>query len=314
MGGIYNHLHPGSLTWNLRIQPLENEHNLRCYLNLKGYDMCIHICIYTSANNRGFLITAHTNNSPWNLGAPTICSTGRHQTPCDLKTIQAFAVPGVFQTRYVEGFFPGEGGWFCCNQKSKEQKMHETWDIISWRLILKLFIMWLHKRLKHAIPRPNDSTLLFVKWKNHHSSIVSNAAWQHITFCVTLTSVANMSHVFAAVAPTGFPAVHFLLSRAGPFVKFGHPCTGDIKWCYHDKLQPSWWLNQPIWNIWSSNWKSSPNSCEHNKYLKPPPSKYQSVASTCQTTLAVFPFPFQARQQGGTREKKGHLLPLAPLA
>ena len=211
---------------------------------------------------------------PWNLEAPTICSTGRHQTPCDLKTVQAFAVPGVFQTRYAEGFFPGERGWFCCNQTSKEQKMHETWDIISWRPILKLFIVWHHKLLKHAIPRPNDSTLLFVKWKNHHSSTVSNAAWQHITFCVTLTSVANMSHVFAAVAPTGFPAVHFLLSRAGPFVKFGHPCTGDIKWCYHDKLQPSWRLNQPIWNVWSSNWKSFPNRGEHNKYLKPPPSKY----------------------------------------
>ena len=30
----------------------------------------------------------------------------------------------------------------------------------------------------------------------------------------------------------------------------------------------SWWLNQPIWKIWSSNWgSSSPNRDEHKKYL-----------------------------------------------
>ena len=33
------------------------------------------------------------------------------------------------------------------------------------------------------------------------------------------------------------------------------------------------WLNQPIWKIWSSNWKSSPNRGEHKKYLNPPPSQ-----------------------------------------
>ena len=32
-----------------------------------------------------------------------------------------------------------------------------------------------------------------------------------------------------------------------------------------------WWLNQPIWKICSSNWKSSPNRGEHKKCLKPPP-------------------------------------------
>ena len=33
-----------------------------------------------------------------------------------------------------------------------------------------------------------------------------------------------------------------------------------------------WWLNQPIWNIWTSKWESSPNRGENKKYLKPPPS------------------------------------------
>ena len=32
-----------------------------------------------------------------------------------------------------------------------------------------------------------------------------------------------------------------------------------------------WWLNQPIWKICSSNWKSSPGKGENKKYLKPPP-------------------------------------------
>ena len=33
----------------------------------------------------------------------------------------------------------------------------------------------------------------------------------------------------------------------------------------------SWWLNQPIWKICSSNWESSPGRDENKKYLKPPP-------------------------------------------
>ena len=267
------------------------------------------VCIYTSA--RGFLVTAHMNNCPSETGSPDHLLHRSSANALWLEDCSGLRCTWSFSNSICWGFFSRWRRLILLQPNIQGAK--NAWDM-RHNFLLKLYIAWHHKRLKHAIPRPNDSTLLFVKWKNPHSSTVSNAAWQHITFCVTLTSVANMSHVFAAVAPTGFPAVHFLLSRAGPFVKFGHPCTGDIKWCYHDKLQPSWCLNQPIWNIWSSNWKSSPNSREHNKYLKPPPSKYQSVASTCQTTLAVFPFPFQARQPGGTREKKGHLLPLAPLA
>ena len=35
----------------------------------------------------------------------------------------------------------------------------------------------------------------------------------------------------------------------------------------------SWWLNQPIWKICSSNWIISPSRGENTKiYLKPPPS------------------------------------------
>ena len=34
----------------------------------------------------------------------------------------------------------------------------------------------------------------------------------------------------------------------------------------------SWWLNQPIWKICSSNWSISPGKGENKKYLEPPPS------------------------------------------
>ena len=33
-----------------------------------------------------------------------------------------------------------------------------------------------------------------------------------------------------------------------------------------------WWLNQPLWKICSSNWKSSPNRGEHKTCFKSPPS------------------------------------------
>ena len=35
----------------------------------------------------------------------------------------------------------------------------------------------------------------------------------------------------------------------------------------------SWWLNQPIRKICSSNWIISPTKGENNKYLKPPPRR-----------------------------------------
>ena len=34
----------------------------------------------------------------------------------------------------------------------------------------------------------------------------------------------------------------------------------------------SWWLNQPLWKIYSSNWIIFPSNCENKKSLKPPPS------------------------------------------
>ena len=44
------------------------------------------------------------------------------------------------------------------------------------------------------------------------------------------------------------------------------------------QISSNWWLNQPIWKIWSSNWIISPNSGGNKKYLKPPPriSSYHS--------------------------------------
>ena len=42
---------------------------------------------------------------------------------------------------------------------------------------------------------------------------------------------------------------------------------------HHHQFSTSWWLNQPIWKICSSNWIISnlDEKDEHKKYLKPPP-------------------------------------------
>ena len=42
----------------------------------------------------------------------------------------------------------------------------------------------------------------------------------------------------------------------------------------YDIWYTGWWLNQPIWKICSSKWKSSPNRDENKKSLKPPPRLY----------------------------------------
>ena len=42
-------------------------------------------------------------------------------------------------------------------------------------------------------------------------------------------------------------------------------------WCM---LFSSWWLNQPIWKICSSNWIICPGRDDNKKYLKPPPSLF----------------------------------------
>ena len=48
-----------------------------------------------------------------------------------------------------------------------------------------------------------------------------------------------------------------------------------------DIALPSWWLNQPIWKICSSNWKSSQNWGENKKYLKPPSSYTLKQTNRC---------------------------------
>ena len=68
-----------------------------------------------------------------------------------------------------------------------------------------------------------------------------------------------------------------------------HKATCKMTWIHHQILaifcfsvglgsnatkpdpSSSWWLNQPKWNICSSNWIISPARDEHTKYLKPPP-------------------------------------------
>ena len=64
----------------------------------------------------------------------------------------------------------------------------------------------------------------------------------------------------------------------------------------------SWWLNQPIWKICSSNWIISPGRDENKKYLKPAPRLNQPPP--------VFPH-WQRRHPRGSRmlQKKISLPP-----
>ena len=50
----------------------------------------------------------------------------------------------------------------------------------------------------------------------------------------------------------------------------------------------SWWLNQPIWKICSSNWIISPNRDENKKYLKPPPSNMVQLSLAASWGFLVF--------------------------
>ena len=47
----------------------------------------------------------------------------------------------------------------------------------------------------------------------------------------------------------------------------------------HNDSPTRWWLNQPIWKICSSKWKSSPNRGENKKNWNHQPAKYQIVFS-----------------------------------
>ena len=70
----------------------------------------------------------------------------------------------------------------------------------------------------------------------------------------------------------------------------------------------SWWLNQPIWKICSSNWIISPSiGVNINKYLKPPPSHllHFEVGHSklwSRTCFSDSPFVFVA----GHQKKKHH--------
>ena len=52
----------------------------------------------------------------------------------------------------------------------------------------------------------------------------------------------------------------------------------------------SWWLNQPIWNLCSSNWIISPSRGEYKRYLKPPSGYFLHMSSTCISHLCHISF------------------------
>ena len=78
-----------------------------------------------------------------------------------------------------------------------------------------------------------------------------------------------------------FPTLNKCHVIYGPkCVKFGLGWT--LAKVFELNCETSWWLNQPIWKICSSNWIISPNRGEHKKYVKSPPSEllnYFSIQS-----------------------------------
>ena len=77
---------------------------------------------------------------------------------------------------------------------------------------------------------------------------------------------------------TGISGINRLFSQTKISISIGDKKTSsrsDICGFYmYDIWYTGWWLNQPIWNISSSKWKSSPNRDENKQYLKPPPRLY----------------------------------------
>ena len=72
-----------------------------------------------------------------------------------------------------------------------------------------------------------------------------------------------------------------------------HPRSGHIF-----KDSTSWWLNQPIWKIWSSNWIISPGfGVKIKTYLKPPPSSIMRRDSQTKKTNDVEKRKHQIRYQ-----------------
>ncbi len=95
-------------------------------------------------------------------------------------------------------------------------------------------------------------------------AVVSKEAFQAYTLAKEPTITSKWTHlqIFCkAKLKNSFSATHHLLKRTS---------------------FTAWWLNQPIWNICSSNWKSSPNRGEHKKYLSCHHLVYQVKNTTSQ--------------------------------
>ena len=115
------------------------------------------------------------------------------------------------------------------------------------------------KRKEDHLPHLHEDMFqpLIFRWVNFLTLTLRSANHKgKITFeSSTSTAIGYQSNSPGKLKPQndgffsmGFPKISFKKREWDPFFS-------------------GWWLNQPIWKIWSSNWKSSPNRAENSKYL-----------------------------------------------
>ena len=110
-------------------------------------------------------------------------------------------------------------------------------------------------------------------FQSHSSFLLSRATWDpfpnHLSMACTRGVILTTDHLTVRSHPSSVPAADIRGQHGTEQITQIEKKTSSS--------QPSsgWWLNQPIWKICSSNWKSSPIfGGENKKYLKPPPSHY----------------------------------------
>ena len=139
-------------------------------------------------------------------------------------------------------------------------------------------------------PRKNKAFFLKRTYENHHWFPLILAFFGALNFFgeLALGWVSLDSH--ESKLPSSTPKnIRKLRATPPPFIKMvpEKPVISS-KNSYKFITPPSWWLNQPIWKICSSNWIIPPGRDENK--MKPPPSHLNNRVQTSITLIykAVF--------------------------
>ena len=99
---------------------------------------------------------------------------------------------------------------------------------------------------------------------------------KHQTLIGWLSTLDIHGHVMPRVGFTSNFTNGFIYGNFQGFSVVIIQPPNKLRW----ESKTSWWLNQPIWKICSSNWIISPSRGENTKYLKPPPRRNDGVKKT----------------------------------